>query len=245
MFLPASRELFEPGAELRFRHSQCFDSKPEQETDTNGTCRASVPFLLNYSSTSNRHPGEVDAVLSAFATTKSSDHIQDPTVPSILLEDKRADLFYEDLWNLFLSSYQNHQPSDALPLPGGVNDRGNRQSAAKKVIDCLLRAQATPIYQELNVDRAKDFFSDHNIYNFIVAYFDHTVRPRSRIVLKSSFNLPSTGTPLLLSILLMGAMYGTSTAAKSHALEYTDIAEAIVFDDPGFSRLVYQKKVAE
>lgn len=203
--------------------------------------KLSVPFLLNYSATSNRHPGEVNNVLTALATTESKDETRDPGVPSLLLEDDRPDLFFEESWNLFLGSHEDQDRYETRFLPRGLEEDTECESAASRILQSITSSHTDPS-QEDYYDRARAFFSKENIHDFIVAYFDGTVRPRSRIVLKSFFDLSSTPTPLLLSMLLMGAVCAGSKNAKYNAIEYADKAEAIIFDDSSFQRLVYQKR---
>lgn len=203
--------------------------------------KLSVPFLLNYSATSSRHPGEVNSVLTALATAESKDETRDPAVPSLLLEDDRPDLFFEESWNLFLGSHQDQARCETLFLPHGLEDDNECESAASRVLQSIT-SRHVDTSKNAYYNRAKAFFTKENIYDFVVAYFDGTVRPRSRIVLKSFFDLSSTSTPLLLTMLLMGAICAGFKDAKYNAIEYADKAEFIVFDDPSFQRLVYQKR---
>lgn len=212
-------------------------SQDEPEDDSG---KLSVPFLLNYSATSNHHPGEVNNVLSALAIADSKDKKRDAGVPSSFLEPERNELFFEESWSLFFGSYQDQDLPETSYLPRGLDDINERQRAASRIIEALhgdcIETPKKP--EDIRADR---FFTEDTIQEFIVAYFDRTVRPRSRIVLKSCFHLPSTSTPLLLSILLMGAICGGSNEAKSNATDYADKAESILFDDPSFQRLVYRK----
>ncbi|KAJ5999820.1 hypothetical protein N7481_000229 [Penicillium waksmanii] len=212
------------------------DNEPEFPTP-----KISVPFLLNYSATSNRHPGEVNNVLTALATAESKDKTRDPAVPSLLLENDRPDLFFEESWNLFLGSHEDQARCETPFLPRGLEDDNECKSAASRVLQSITSRHADAS-QDALYDRAKKFLTKENIHDFVVAYFDGTVRPRSRIVLKSFFDLSSTSTPLLLAMLLMGAICAGSKDAKCNAIEYANKAEVIVFDDPSFQRLVYQKR---
>ncbi|KAJ5909535.1 hypothetical protein N7504_004178 [Penicillium tannophilum] len=112
------------------------------------------------------------------------------------------------------------------------------------MIDCLSSVYTSHrhVSGELNTDPERTFFSERNVGDFINAYFDHTVRPRSRIVLKSSFNLEITSGPLLLAIFLLGASCGLSDHAKSQATNYVDMAEQVVFENPDFLQLVYNQQ---
>lgn len=93
--------------------------------------------------------------------------------------------------------------------------------------------------------RAREFFQEENILNSIVGYFEHTVRPRSRIVLKSAFNLDSISPPLLLAMILMGVSCGISEDMKSKAVEYVEIAEYGVFESRHFHDLVHGARRVE
>lgn len=124
-------------------------------------------------------------------------------------------------------------------MPRGLDDANERQRAASRMLEAL-HEDHTGNPRKPEYIRAKKFFTEDTIQEFVIAYFDRTVRPRSRIVLKSCFDLSSTSTPLLLSILLMGAICGGSNEAKSRATDYADKADYIVFDDPTFQRLVYR-----
>jgi hypothetical protein len=89
---------------------------------------------------------------------------------------------------------------------------------------------------------AQEFFAEHKVGDYIEAYFERIVRPRSRIVLKSTFNLETVSTPLLLSMFLMGADCDTSDSVKLQAIEYAEIAEKVVFESADFQRLMYRKQ---
>ncbi|KAJ5930076.1 hypothetical protein N7466_005569 [Penicillium verhagenii] len=112
------------------------------------------------------------------------------------------------------------------------------------MINCLSVVQQSNAnaWGEFNIDLERTFFNETNVGDFIDAYFEHTVRPRSRIVLKSSFNLKTTSAPLLLAMFLLGASCGLSETAKLEATTYIDMAEHAVFEDPTFHRLVYNEQ---
>ncbi|OQE26673.1 hypothetical protein PENSTE_c005G04517 [Penicillium steckii] len=205
------------------------------------TTRLSVPFLLNYSATNTRHPGEVNNVLTALATAESNEGRRDPGIPSLLLEVDRSDLFFEDSWSLFFGSYQDQDRQETVTLPCGLENLDECQQATYRVLEALESVNNNK-QCGLNPAGAKEFFKKENIQQFIIAYFDGTVRPRSRIVLKSIFKISSVSTPLLLALLLMGAICGGPKDAKLIAMEYTDLAELLVFEDPSYQRLVYQKR---
>ncbi|CAI7598944.1 unnamed protein product [Penicillium pancosmium] len=212
------------------------DNKPEFPQP-----KLSVPFLLNYSATSNRYPGEVNNVLTALAAGESKDETRDPAVPSLQLENDRPDLFFEETWNLFLGSHEDQGRCETPFLPRGLEDDNECENAASRILQSIT-SRHSDANQDAFYNRAKAFFTKENIHDFVVAYFDGTVRPRSRIVLKSFFDLSSTSTPLLLAMLLMGAICARSKDAKYNAIEYAEKAELTVFEDPSFQRLVYQKR---
>lgn len=204
----------------------------------------SVPFLLNYSAPSNQNtPGDVNHALSLLSTTESNDPELDSALPSLEVEADRSDLFFEDSWAIFFGSVTHDRQCRNSPLPEGLDDPEQRQLAADKMIDCLssVYTSHSHVFGELNLDRERTFFSERNVGDFINAYFDHTVRPRSRIVLKSSFNLETTSGPLLLATFLLGASCGLSDHAKSQATNYVDMAEQVVFENPDFLQLVYNQ----
>jgi hypothetical protein len=140
-----------------------------------------------------------------------------------------------------LGSHEDQGRCETPFLPRGLEDDNECESAASRVLQSITSRHADAS-QDAFYNRAKAFFTKDNIYDFVVAYFDGTVRPRSRIVLKSFFDLSSTSTPLLLAMLLMGAICAGSKEAKYNAIEYADKTELTVFDDPSFQRLVYQKR---
>ncbi|KAJ5549382.1 hypothetical protein N7513_006616 [Penicillium frequentans] len=204
--------------------------------------QSSVPFLLNYSAPGNQsNPGDVNHALSLLSTTESNDPELDSALPSLEVEADRSDLFFEDSWALFFGSVTNDRQCRNSPLPEGLDDPEQRQLAADKMIDCLSNVYTSHshVFGGLNLDPERTFFNERNVRNFINAYFDNTVRPRSRIVLKSSFNLETTSAPLLLSIFLLGASCGLSDHAMSQATTYVDMAEQVVFEDSNFLQLVY------
>ncbi|KAJ5917881.1 hypothetical protein N7454_010256 [Penicillium verhagenii] len=209
----------------------------------------SVPFLLNYSAPSNRNPGDVNRALSLLSTTESNGQEGldlDPALPSLEVEIGRSDLLFEDSWALFFGSPagERQTPSRSSPLPEGLEDLEQRQLAADKMINCLSGVQLSDFnaWGKINNDLERTFFNETNVGDFIDAYFERTVRPRSRIVLKSSFNLKTTSAPLLLAIFLLGASCGLSETAKLEATTYIDMAEHAVFEDPTFHRLVYNEQ---
>lgn len=211
--------------------------------DKPGPGKASVPFLLDYSAPTNRNPGDVNHALTLLSTAESRDPDPDPALPSFDVESDRQDLFVEESWNMFFDSYRREDDSHKS-LPRGLDDPNLRSLAATRIINCLsdVHRQYPACSDNYCVNRARDFFYTESISDFTKAYFEHTVRPRSRVVLKTTFNLESISVPLLLSILIMGATCGTSDSAKSQAVEYANMAEFAVFENPTFLRLVYRKR---
>lgn len=217
-------------------------AKQQEEVDVrSGADKASLPFLLNYSATSDRHPGDVNHVLTQLATTEVHRKEPDTSLPSLHLDVEKTGLFAEDPWGLFFGTSQDTEMKENLPLPQGLEDREKRCVATERVLQCILHTKsANPTVAEAcDVARAREFFQEENILNSIVGYFEHTVRPRSRIVLKSTFNLDSISQPLLLAMILMGASCGISEDMKSKAVEYVEIAEYAVFESQFFHDLVH------
>ncbi|KAJ5688907.1 hypothetical protein N7462_003299 [Penicillium macrosclerotiorum] len=206
--------------------------------------RVSVPFLLNYSASSEIHPGNVNQVLSDLATKEDCRRSSDANLPSLELQASRDELFSEDSWNIFFGSLSTSAPSQDSPLPIGLEDPDKRHAAAIRILDCLATTYSSKpdISEDFDIDHARELFNQENIHDCIMAYFDHTVRPRSRIVLKSTFNLEVVSTPLLLSIFLMGANCGLSDTLRSQATGYGEIAEVAVLDSPAFIRLMYGRR---
>ncbi|KAJ5180652.1 hypothetical protein N7492_003862 [Penicillium capsulatum] len=169
-------------------------------------------------------------------------HLPDAWVTVLDIEFAREDLFVEDSWNMFFSSYRLEGGSHKSLVPS-LDDSSLRQIAASRIISCLENVhtkfpQASDDYQTVHT---QELFREENVREFTEAYFEHTVRPRSRVVLKTTFNLESISTPLLLSILIMGASCGNADNAKSQAVKYADMAEFAVFEDSRFLQLVYRK----
>lgn len=212
-----------------------------------GADKASLPFLLNYSATGDRHPGDVNHVLTQLATTEVHGKQPDTNLPSLHLDIEKAGLFAEDPWSLFFGTSQDTEMNENLPLPRGLEDREKRCVAAERVLQCILHTKsANPTVREASdVARAREFFQEENILNSIVGYFEHTVRPRCRIVLKSAFNLDAISPPLLLAMILMGASCGISEDMKSKAVEYVEIAEYAVFESQCFHDLVHGARRVE
>lgn len=216
-------------------------------SDRRGTDKASLPFLLNYSATSDRHPGDVNQVSTELATTEANEGEKDTSLPSLHLEADKTDLFAEDSWNMFFGTIQDTAGQQTLPLPEGLDDQEKRRMASQRILSCLLETQsANPIVREhFDLNRAQEFFQEENILNSIVAYFEQTVRPRSRIILKSTFKLDSTSSPLLLSMILMGASCGMAEDLKLQAAEYVEMAEIAVFESQCFHDLVHGARRAK
>lgn len=203
-----------------------------------------LPFLLNYSDSSIRHAGDVNHVLSLLSTTEKPEESPDAALPSLELGAERENAFAEDSYSIFFASLQSEKCSRNSPAPEGLNDSDKRHAAATNILDCLLQIySANPgTWQDFNMDHAREFFQESNFYDATIAYFEETVRPRSRIVPKPSFDLHSMSAPLLLSVFLMGATCGVSADLRCQALEYADIAEAAIFENPSFLRLAYETK---
>ncbi|KAJ6016210.1 hypothetical protein N7540_010801 [Penicillium herquei] len=207
----------------------------------------SVPFLLNYSAPTNQNPGDVNQALALLSTTESNGHDADVDVdvdlalPSFEVEAYTNDLFFEESWAFFFGPHPTPKFSRDSPLPEGVDDPEQRQLAANRMIECLSTACSTYACKQFDLDlgHVHSFFTQENVRDFIEAYFEQTVRPRSRIVLKSSFVLGSTSAPLLLAIFLLGATCGHSDGAKSQAILYADIVEFVIFENPTLLQLVY------
>lgn len=211
----------------------------------NESCRekVSMPFLLNYSAQSNRNLGDVNHVLSLLLPTEPSNQDLESALPSLGVEADMADLFFEDSWDLFFGSFRSNVHFRSSPLPRGMSEPEQLQSAANRMIDCLssVRSAHARPWEAFDKSKLRDFFQKGNVSGFIEAYFEHIVRPRSRIVLKPCFDLERISTPLLLSMFLMGAMCSGSKSAKSQAADYVDMAELAVFDSPVFLQLQCRK----
>ncbi|KAJ5569457.1 uncharacterized protein N7459_008887 [Penicillium hispanicum] len=210
--------------------------------DSQNQSKVSVPFLLNYSAASSQSPGDVNHVLSLLSTAESKDQNLEPALPSFEVEADRADLFFEDSWGILFGSLRNDGQPQNSSLPGGLDDPDKRQAGADRIIQCLssVFSDHPDLCVGFDIDRARDFIQEENVHALIMAYFEETVRPRSRIVLKSSFDLDLVSAPLLLSMLLMGAICGTSERVKSQAADYVEMAELAVFEDPSFLQLIYK-----
>ncbi|KAJ5306928.1 hypothetical protein N7508_005943 [Penicillium antarcticum] len=205
--------------------------------------KTSLPFLLNYSAPGNRSSRDVNRVLSLFSTAECMDESLDSTLPSLDIEANQASLFLEDSWSLLFGSFQydGHAPRSSLPL--GLEDLNQRQIISARMVECIVRAKAQKGNFEAGpfTGNAQEFFAEHKIGEYIEAYFERIVRPRSRVVLKSTFNLGTVSTPLLLCIFLMGADCDTSYSAKLQAVEYAELTESVVFESADFQRLMYRK----
>jgi hypothetical protein len=215
------------------------------QLDEQNANKASVPFLLNYSGPGNQHPGDVNRVLSSLPTAEPNDQILDSALPSFDLETERADYFFEDSWSEIFRSVGNNDVTQSSPLPKGLEDSKQRQLAATKMIDCISRFQmergvTRNTHSGFDNAQARLFFSDQTVGDYIKAYFDQIVRPRSRIVLKSSFHLETVSTPLLLTVFLMGAACDATDHAKLQVVEYTERAECVIFESPVFRKMMYQ-----
>ena len=216
-------------------------------SDGQSTNKASVPFLLNYSGPGNRHPGDVNRVLSLLSTTESNDEPLDSALPSFGLEADRANVFFEDSWSELFGSFENDHISQSLPspLPAGLEDSHQRQIAATRMFDHISRLQmergpARTTDAIFDYAQTRQFFSEEKVGDYIKAYFDQIVRPRSRIVLKSSFHLGKISTPLLLALFLMGATCNTNDFAKLQVVEYAEMAEYVIFESPVFRKMIYR-----
>ncbi|KAJ5381881.1 uncharacterized protein N7496_004309 [Penicillium cataractarum] len=203
--------------------------------------KVSLPFLLNYSATSDRHPGDVNHVLTQLASTEGNEGAKDTSLPSLHLDGEKNGFFAEDSWNLFFETFQDAETQQIVPLPLGLDDQERRSLAAERILQCILETTAANpgLGEDLDIERAQEFFQEENILSSILAYFDNTVRPRCRIVLKSTFNLDLTSPGLLLSMILMGAICGMSEDIKLKSVEYLDMAEFAVFESQCFHDLVH------
>ncbi|KAJ6038346.1 hypothetical protein N7460_008117 [Penicillium canescens] len=235
-----SRELLlAPGMSTR-RQSLRSATNPDERSPE----KTSLPFLLNYSAPGNHSSGDVNRVLSLFSTAESVDESLDSALPSLGVEADQAHLFFGDSWNMFFGSFKIDGQTQSSPLPLGLEDLDQRQIASSRMVDCIIRSRAMNGKYEAapSPDNAQEFFAEHKVGDYIEAYFERIVRPRSRIVLKSTFNLETVSTPLLLSMFLMGADCDTSDGVKLRAIEYAEIVEKVVFECADFQRLMYRKQ---
>jgi hypothetical protein len=229
-----------PGMTTRSHNQQIAAHLEEQNAN-----KASVPFLLNYSGPGNRHPGDVNRVLSLLSSAESNDEALDSALPSFDLEDDRTDEFFEDSWSVLFGSVENKTLAQSSPLPAGLEDSNQCRMAATKMLDCISSLKMEPgparnTHASFDNAEARQFFSEQRVCDYIRAYFDQVVRPRSRIVLKSSFQLETISTPLLLAVYLMGATCDAAERAKSQVVEYAEMAEIVIFESPVFRKLIYQ-----
>jgi hypothetical protein len=201
-----------------------------------------LPFLLHYSAPENRSSGDVNRVLSLFSTAKSPDESLDSALPSLDIEADQAHLFFEDSWNLFFGSYKVDEKAPSSSLPLGLEDLNQRQIASARMVDCIVTSNAMSGKYEVALGPAQEFFAENKVCDYIEAYFERIVRPRSRIVLKSTFHLATVTTPLLLSISLMGANSDTTESVKLQTIEYVEMAENVIFESADFHRLIYRKQ---
>ena len=212
-------------------------------SDTGATNKASMPFLLNYSGPGHNHPSNVNHVLSLFATAEPGEAL-DSALPSFDLELDRTDVFFEDSWDQAFGSFGNSETGQSSPLPAGLEDSQQRHLAATSMIDCISKSQTERdssgiAPRKFDLIQAGRFFSEQRVLEYVKAYFDQIVRPRSRIVPKSTFRLEEVSVPLLLSIFLMGATCDTEDEVKKQVVEYAEVAEFVVFESPVFRKLMY------
>lgn len=203
-----------------------------------------MPFLLNYSGPGNKHPSDVNRALSLLSTAESGEAF-DTTLPSLDLEIEETNFLFDESWNGLFGPYEPNEISQNSALPAGLEDLHQRQIAANNLVDCIQCSQELCLTvnseKTLNSARARDFFSERRVFEYVKAYFDQIVRPRSRIVLKSTFRLEEVSTPLLLSLFLMGATCDNDEEVKSLVVECAEIAEYAVFENPVFRKLTYQR----
>jgi hypothetical protein len=202
---------------------------------------------MNYSHSSIRHAGDVNRFLSLLSTTEAPDGSSDADLPSLELGAETEETFAENSYDLFFASLQGEPLSRNSPPPEGLKYPDKQRVAADKMMSALLETQSTSprVWRDFDINHASEFFQESNVYDATVAYFEETVRPRSRIVPKCSFDIDSMSGALLLSVFLMGATCGLSEALKYQALEYADIAEAAIFESQSFLRLAYEAKTLD
>lgn len=235
-----------PGVVLNAPKTRSQTRRITGHSDEQNSNKASLPFLLNYSGPQNRHPGDVNRALSLLSNSEAKEQAIDPALPSFNLEIDTGDIFFEDSWNVLFGSLEGNGSSQDLPLPAGLEDSHQRQMAATKMIDCVAKSQlqrrsAGFNDKDFEFEEAQKFFSEQRVSDYIKAYFDQIVRPRSRIVLKSTFHLKDVSIPLLLALFLMGATCDTDECVKSQVVEYTEIAEYVIFESPMFRKMIYQR----
>jgi hypothetical protein len=93
---------------------------------------------------------------------------------------------------------------------------------------------------ELDVAKAKIFFSPTNLHRFVNSFFENSA-DGDRFIHKASFNVNTASTTLLSTILLLGATCASPSDAAV-AEEYATLVEYSVFEDVEFRQLLYHDR---
>lgn len=213
---------------------------PKATNQQNGpSSTRELPFLLSYSAPGNRNPAESNRALTLLSTPDTREDNTESTLPSLELEVDQADVLYEDSWAFFFQYFQGDGLNGSSPLAGGLEDQAKRELATEKMIGCLRKTASDDSirWQGFNIDSARALIHERNVGEFIEAYFEQTIRPRSRIVPKASFQVECVSGALLLAIFLMGALSSSSDSLKPQTAALTDIVECAIFESAVFLEL--------
>lgn len=210
----------------------------DAENDSQDNVVSAMPLLESFSAPDTRSARNVARIISKFTAPDSRRDIldQDPTLPS--LELNGPELAAGNEWDALLSSFWSIPPVGSSLSMGDVSsiDPEMYQVASRRLINYLVDVDSTQ--RGFNMDQLHTFFTAENVQQSIAAYFQ-SVHPRAPIVYLPGLDLESASIPLLLSMVLLGAVCGQSDELAGLAAMFCDVGEDAVFESEIFQDMVY------
>ncbi|GAD96487.1 hypothetical protein AOR_1_326034 [Paecilomyces variotii No. 5] len=184
--------------------------------------RVPIPFLLNYTHPSNQTPETSNRVLTEFGPDDASHRCLETSVSHPGTDAILEDLFFKEAWETIFDPLATFEPHKT-PFSLGLESPHLCQLAADRMVSELKDvASVHPRYfEKFDPDHAQEFFCSGNVADFIGAYFQRAHIP-IRIIHRSCFNIQTNTSPF--------------------TVQYADMIEWLVFEDPRFLRLMHMKQ---
>ncbi|KAH8803429.1 hypothetical protein F5884DRAFT_805488 [Xylogone sp. PMI_703] len=213
--------------------------------------KTSIPFLLNYTNPENR------SLSHTFGFFSQSLAIFASPLPNAL-DDYESNLLSLDisLGGLFPGYFFGDDERERGQLGDGscavaeidsfsikASLHTARLSRTNEIVDHLTEVSLSlpkdhpESAPNANLVRAISLFSSSNIQRLMETYFNQWHR-HSPVVHSGTFSIEEASLPLLISVILTGALYSPSTEDVNMARNMLDLAEECAFQDPLFLRIL-------
>lgn len=205
------------------------------ENDSDSDKASAMPLLESFSAPDIRSARNVARLIAKFTASDSRDSILDPALPSFELNG--PELAAGNEWDALLSSFWGI-PQESSPSIGEVLniDPEMYLIASRRLVEYLAGVDSTQ--HGFDMGQLHTFFAVENVQQCIAAYFQK-VHPRAPIVYLPGLDLELASIPLLLPMVLLGAVCGQSDELASLAAAFCDIGEESVFESKIFQDMVY------